>query len=380
MEDQLAQLMKMIVEMKTDMVEMKTDIKRDLEENKTDMKKDIVEIKTDMEENKTENKELLNGLFLKVDTITEKMCKEVENVKEEVENVKDEVGNVKAEVDNVNEKVENIREEVQKEIMDIKKNMDERLRHGLISAAAPAGLKVKPPPYDGQISFETYKLQFEAACLANRWNDQEKATALVLALRGTALDMLRTLPRGDQEDYQRLTSALELRFGEQHLQQLFRTQLRARKQKPTESLQEFEADIKRLIHMAYPTAPVELLEEMATRSFIDGIKDDTIRNALLLTSYNTTRDALGKALEIEAAHKASAATWGSSKIRAVQVAEEEDPIKNLSMQMKQLMDTLSSRNSSRGRPVCYGCGKPGHLRRQCRSSAAAPRRDEQQEN
>lgn len=368
----MAKLMQMIAEISKNMTDMKSDMKKDMEENKTEIKSDMSQNMTDMKRDMEEHKiELLNGLCQKVDVIKEQMSKEIDNVNVKVENVTEEVANMK-------EKFENIKEEVQNKIMAIEKNVNERLRHGVMSGTISAGIKLKPPPYDGQTSFETYKLQFEAACVANAWNNQEKATALVLALRGTALDMLRTLPRGDQEDYQRLASALELRFGEHHLQQLFRTQLRAKKQNPTETLQEFEADIKRLTHMAYPTAPVELLEEMATRSFIDGIRNDTVRNALLLTTYSTTRDALGKALEIEAAQKA--ATWGSDKVRAVRVEEGDDPIKQLTEKVTQVLDTLAMRNNNRGRPVCYACGRPGHLRRQCHYSAGAPQSNQQQEN
>lgn len=43
------------------------------------------------------------------------------------------------------------------------------------------------------MSFETYGLQFEAACKATKWRDDEKAMALAVVLQGLALDLLRTL-------------------------------------------------------------------------------------------------------------------------------------------------------------------------------------------
>lgn len=74
---------------------------------------------------------------------------------------------------------------------------------------------IKKPIYDGQISFETYKLQFEAARKANSWTEQEKATALVVALRGPSLNLLRTIPAGDKDDFKNLSTALQTHFGEQ---------------------------------------------------------------------------------------------------------------------------------------------------------------------
>lgn len=44
-----------------------------------------------------------------------------------------------------------------------------------------------------------------------------------------------------------------------------------------------------------------------------GVRDD-VRNALLLMKYSNTREALVKALEIEAAYKISAANWGQCKM------------------------------------------------------------------
>lgn len=44
--------------------------------------------------------------------------------------------------------------------------------------------------------------------------------------------------------------------------------------------------------------PTEQLEPRATQSFIGGVRDD-VRNALLLTMYSNTREALGKALELK---------------------------------------------------------------------------------
>lgn len=49
-----------------------------------------------------------------------------------------------------------------------------------------------------------------------------------------------------------------------------------------ETLLSFEAAVKRpiQIHMAYPKASPELLEEMAKRNFIDSVRDDTARDAI----------------------------------------------------------------------------------------------------
>ena len=47
---------------------------------------------------------------------------------------------------------------------------------------------IKPPTYDGQRPRSSYKKQFEAAATANLWEEEQKAIALVIALRDAALD------------------------------------------------------------------------------------------------------------------------------------------------------------------------------------------------
>ena len=118
---------------------------------------------------------------------------------------------------------------------------------------------IQPPTYDGQTLWSSYKKQFETTAAANLWGEEQKATALVIALRGAALVILQTLSEEDRNRYSALTAALELRFGDKHLKKVFAAQLKTRIQKTGESLQEFEADIKRLVRNAPPPSKREIL-------------------------------------------------------------------------------------------------------------------------
>ncbi|XP_055873879.1 uncharacterized protein LOC129924094 [Biomphalaria glabrata] len=89
--------------------------------------------------------------------------------------------------------------------------------------------KMKPPVFDGSVSWSVYKKQFDAA--VNKWNsEEEKATALVLSLRGKASELLQSLP--NQQDFAALVQAMELRYGDEHLQEVYRVQLKTRQQRP----------------------------------------------------------------------------------------------------------------------------------------------------
>ncbi|KAJ8957284.1 hypothetical protein NQ318_007848 [Aromia moschata] len=155
--------------------------------------------------------------------------------------------------------------------------------------------------FDGKSSWVNYLRQFEAAAKANGWSLAEKATALTLALRGDATDILQTLSLEEQEDYHQLVRHLEMRYGQSHLEHVYHSQLKNRYQKTSESLQEFEADIARLVRLAYSSTPENVMERLAVQAFLDGLRDTETRQALTLARPSKLVDALARALEFEAA-------------------------------------------------------------------------------
>ncbi|KAJ8954431.1 hypothetical protein NQ318_011107 [Aromia moschata] len=162
-------------------------------------------------------------------------------------------------------------------------------------------IRMKPPQFDGKSSWVNYLRQFEAAARANGWSLAEKATALTLALRGDATDILQTLSLEEQDDYHQLVKHLEMRYGQSHLEHVYHSQLKNRYQKSNESLQEFEADIARLVRLAYSSTPENVMERLAVQAFLDGLRDTETRQALTLARPSKLVDALARALEFEAA-------------------------------------------------------------------------------
>ncbi|KAJ8946273.1 hypothetical protein NQ318_023123, partial [Aromia moschata] len=181
-------------------------------------------------------------------------------------------------------------------------------------------IRMKPPLFDGKSSWVNYLRQFEAAAKANGWSLAEKATALTLALRGDATDILQTLSLEEQEDYHQLVRHLEMRYGQSHLEHVYHSQLKNRYQKSNESLQEFEADIARLVRLAYSSTPENVMERLAVQAFLDGLRDTETRQALTLARPSKLVDALARALEFEAAKQSCR---GQAKVRRVEEGVEE---------------------------------------------------------
>lgn len=71
---------------------------------------------------------------------------------------------------------------------------------------------MKLPLFNGETVWPIFKRQFEVACDTNRWGQNEKVTALMLALREPVADLIQTLPNDKQITYEELTHFIEHRF------------------------------------------------------------------------------------------------------------------------------------------------------------------------
>ncbi|KAJ8961507.1 hypothetical protein NQ318_014757 [Aromia moschata] len=204
---------------------------------------------------------------------------------------------------------------------------------------------------------------------ANGWTDSEKATELIIALRGEALDVLQGIPVEQQQSFEHLKNHLEMRYGDKHMQHVYQVQLKGHLQLAGENLQHFEADILRLVRLAYPTAPPEFLEQISIQHFIDGLRDSETQQALRLGRHRTLNDALSHALEFEAAKVASR---GHVKVRRIPAVDEAPGQDDVWEQLTEFIGKLRAASKSgenvhpKTEPVGF-LGKTGHLRNQCRS-------------
>nr|CAH7751552.1 unnamed protein product [Callosobruchus chinensis] len=95
-----------------------------------------------------------------------------------------------------------------------------------LTAVAPAfldrhsGMIAKPNPYDGKTSWDIYYLQFENIASMNNWSNKEKACVLTSMLIDSAAATLENLSSFDLRDYNKITSALKLRFENAHSTEL----------------------------------------------------------------------------------------------------------------------------------------------------------------
>ncbi|GBO20911.1 hypothetical protein AVEN_176677-1 [Araneus ventricosus] len=105
-------------------------------------------------------------------------------------------------------------------------------------------------------------------------NNFVKASQLVTSFPGSAAEVLPGIPSDKLTDLTTIENALEALFGDSHLSQFYRTELKTRPQKPGESLQALAADVKRLMSLAYAECPMDVRESLAVQFFVDAIRDE----------------------------------------------------------------------------------------------------------
>ena len=165
------------------------------------------------------------------------------------------------------------------------------------------GTKIKPATFDGTGNWLDYKAHFEVCAQLNGWSEQEKGLYLAVSLRGQAQGVFGNIANRSH-DYIELVKALEDRFAPPNQTELYRVQLRERRQKASESLSELGQDIRRLTNLAYPTAPSDLRETLAKEQFIDALVSSDMRLRIKQARPKNLNDAVRHAVELEAFNRA----------------------------------------------------------------------------
>ncbi|GBM84608.1 hypothetical protein AVEN_247301-1 [Araneus ventricosus] len=226
----------------------------------------------------------------KIDEVEEKVQMKIEDVKSEIKG-----------------KFEEVEHKVQGKIGDIERRLSELEVRPFSFSASPEFMHSRPNikslTFDGQTSWTVFKTEFEVVSSTNGWTDFVKASQLVASLRGSAAEVLQGIPADKLTDLTTIEKALESRFGDSHLTQFYRTELKTRRQKPGESLQELAADVKRLMSLA--ECPLDVRESLAAQYFVDAIRDEDTQHLTRLMDAKDLKSSLAYSMKYEAARTVS---------------------------------------------------------------------------
>ena len=205
---------------------------------------------------------------------------------------------------------------------------------------------------------------------------------------------LRLLGKNGEAEltYSALTSRLKHRFGPSGKADVFLAELRSRRRKPNETLQELGQSIRDLAGMAYQEFDANGQDKLARGHFLDAIINPAVREGLFRAQPHTLDEAIEAALNTEAflqmeaergelrhSQRHSRALTGSDRSThpdtSEMVKKMEKALTDLTARLEALTRQVGSTSqygntgpNFRGRRQdgpCFNCGQQGHLSRNC---------------
>lgn len=170
---------------------------------------------------------------------------------------------------------------------------------------------VTPDKYDGSTSLSSYERYFRECAQINGWDHRTMGQFLAISLRGRAQLVL-----GAQRmtDFHAIMDTLKARFEPEGKDELYRIQLRNRRQGPKESLNDLAQDIRSLVDKAYPEMAEVSKDSLAKDCFLDALPDPDLRIRTLQMRPKTLQRALQDTTELEAINRAERERAGVSKM------------------------------------------------------------------
>ncbi|GBN63413.1 hypothetical protein AVEN_252011-1 [Araneus ventricosus] len=237
---------------------------------------------------------------------------------------------------------------------------------------------VKTLTFDGQTSWTVFKAQCDVVSSANGWTGPVKAIQLVVSLRGSAAEVLQGIDSDKLTDLTAVEKALDALFGDSHLTQFYRTELKTRRQKPGDTLQVLAADVERLMSLAYAECPQDVRDSLAAQYFVDAIRDEDSQHATRLMDAKEMKSALAYSMKYEAAKTVSKT---SRKVRSMEIEdgtgkEKDEKFDCLMKTLEKLLNShvAGKKNTPRRNPnvTCRKCNKKGHVQRECQDNFSQP--------
>lgn len=244
----------------------------------------------------------------------------------------------------------------------------------------------------------------EAEIPAEKWTKE-----LLSLLEDEPFRTAQQLGLKDSQDYTTVKNSLQQQFAPDGNELEWQYRLQSRCQRADEQLAEFAGALRVLADKAYPKWSGEQRQELSRNQFVQGLRSATTQLQLMREMPNTLTEALTRACQLEAVESAqkrlhiekharetraldiadgtstqSCSTEHGRNIEP-QVSPQVDELARLVRRLTEEVAKLRSTEADpmrpirarRRQPTCWGCGAPGHVRRECpqQRTRERPQRD-----
>ena len=231
---------------------------------------------------------------------------------------------------------------------------------------------IKPKrPYDGTSSWQDHLVQFEMISTKNKWDKATKAYELATSLKGVARGVVTDLEPEMRLNYRHLVSELTSRFEPANQSNLFKTQMNSLYRRPGQTLPELAQDIRRITRLAYPTAPIDIRDQLAKDCFIRVVNDSKLQLSIFQREPKTISDCVRFGLEYESFTVDQRRLNPKPNVRMQYEVDPDDDFLGQVSKMSYQLDKLTKNNNQddKNNLTCFYSGIKGHLRRACRKYA-----------
>jgi len=152
--------------------------------------------------------------------------------------------------------------------------------------------------YDGSGSLETFLAKFSRLAEYMQWNDTDRYYHLGASLNGIAGQVL--WDAGPQATVADVVGLLRTRFGNELQAERFKAELKVRRRRTGESLQQLYQDISKLVALAHPKEEPALVNHVAREAFVIALGDPILQLKVIVHEPRTVEDVLNIAVKMEA--------------------------------------------------------------------------------
>ena len=179
--------------------------------------------------------------------------------------------------------------------------------------------RIKLEKYDGTSCVEAFITKFKKVAKHNGWTADDKAAHLMTSLNGSASYVLF---QNENASYEEILEKLRMRYGSRQQHEKFRVELKYRRRKPNETLQELGYDVERLVALAYPGADITMRDILARDSFVDALDNAELEAKVREKEPTDFASAITMALKLEILSRPKPNQYETQRPRAIRQVQQ----------------------------------------------------------